>query len=60
MTVTAYDANGNLLQVIGPADAGRQATGRRSIIEDAFRCGQTLTHTGDFVPGTTRMTVSIA
>ena len=48
MTVTAYDANGNLLQVIGPADRGGTHAAR-SMIEDAFRSGQTLTHTGDLV-----------
>ncbi len=45
VTVTAFDANGNVLQVIGPAYRGG-ASGT-VMIEDAFRSGLTLTHTGD-------------
>ncbi len=45
VTVTAFDANGNLLQVIGPATRG--GTTGTVMIEDAFRSGVTLTHTGD-------------
>ncbi len=45
VTVTAYDANGNVLQVIGPATRG--GTTGTVMIEDAFRSGLTLTHTGD-------------
>ncbi len=45
VTVTAYDPNGNVLQVIGPATRG--GTTGTVMIEDAFRSGLTLTHTGD-------------
>ena len=47
LTVTAYDANGNILEVIGPADRG--GTTGTATIEDAFRSGTTLTQTGDLV-----------
>ncbi len=45
VTVTAFDANGNVLQVIGPATRG--GTTGTVMIEDAFRSGVTLTHTGN-------------
>ena len=45
VTVTAYDANGNVLQVIGPAARGGATA--TATMEDAFRSGLTLTHTGD-------------
>jgi YD repeat-containing protein len=48
ITVTAYDANGNVLQVIGPARRGAAGNEQTVIIEDAFRSAATLTHTGDF------------
>jgi YD repeat-containing protein len=47
VTVTAYDANGNVLQVIGPADRGGITA--TVMIEDAFRSGLTLTQIGDLV-----------
>ena len=45
MTVTAYDANGDPLQAIGPAYRG--GTPGTVMIEDAFRSGLTSTQTGD-------------
>ena len=47
VTVTAYDANGNVLQVIGAASRGGAT--ESATIEDAFRSGQTLTPAGDLV-----------
>ena len=47
ITITAFDGNGNVLQVIGPAN--RLATTQTAVIEDAFRSGTTLTQTGDLV-----------
>ena len=49
VTVSAFDGNGNLLQVIGPAQRGAAGNWQTVIIADAFRSGQTLTLTGDFV-----------
>ncbi len=48
VTITAYDANGNVLQMIGPAARGSSGNQETVILEDAFRSGVTLTHTGDF------------
>ena len=48
ITITAYDANGNVLQMIGPAARGSSGNQETVILEDAFRSGVTLTHTGDF------------
>ncbi len=48
LTLLAYDANGNLLQRIGPAQRGAAGNWQTALIEDAFHSGVTLTHTGDF------------
>ena len=47
VTIIAYDGNGNALETIGPAHRG--GTEDTVMIDDAFRSGSTLTHTGDRV-----------
>ena len=49
ITITAYDGNGNLIEVVGPAQRGASGNWRTVTLEDAFRSADPLTHTGDFV-----------
>jgi RHS repeat-associated protein len=49
ITVIPYDGNGNLLQTIGPAQRGASGNWQTVTLEDAFRSGLALTHSGDFV-----------
>ena len=49
VTITAYDANGNVLQQIGPAQRGGVGNHQTVIVEDAFRSSVSLAHTGDFL-----------
>jgi RHS repeat-associated protein len=45
--ITARDANGNLLEIIGPIVHAGGGSSDAATIEDAFRSGATVTYTGD-------------
>jgi RHS repeat-associated protein len=53
VTVNVYDANGNLLDVIGPANRGGSGTSQTVTINDAFNSSSSLTHTGDWLTDNT-------
>lgn len=48
VTVTAFDGNGNVVDVVGPADRGGAGTRLSVVIDDAFRSGAPMTHVGDW------------
>ena len=48
VTVSSYDMNGNLRDTIGPAERGTVDNSLTVIIDDAFRSGSALSHTGDW------------
>ncbi len=50
VTVWSFDGNGNVIDVIGPADrTGNPGTRLSAILDDAFGLGSALVHTGDWV-----------
>jgi RHS repeat-associated protein len=51
ITITPYDANGNAMATIGPADRDG-LNSEVATIADAFRSGTALTHTGDLTANT--------
>ena len=48
VSITTYDLNGNLVNVVGPAERGGPGNSQTVLIEDAFRSGSAMTHTGDW------------
>lgn len=49
VTVSVFDANGNLLDVIGPAQRGTSNNSLSVTISNAFSSGSSLTQTGDWL-----------
>ena len=47
--ISVFDANGNLLDVIGPAQRGTSTNSRSVTIANAFNSGSSLTQTGDWL-----------
>ncbi len=48
VSALAYDANGNLIDAIGPVERGTANNSLSITIADAFGSGSSLTHTGDW------------